>query len=82
MDNPTNTRCEATVKIIAFHVFIMISIFLIIAGITVNSLFPVLIDSRLDKEERDMKFKALDITLIIAIFLVLVGVFINSPAGP
>jgi type IV secretory pathway component VirB8 len=40
MDNHTNTRHEATMKIIAFHVFIMISIFLTIAGIAVNSLLP------------------------------------------
>jgi hypothetical protein len=44
--------------------------------------FPVLNDSRIVKEERDMKFRALDLVLIIAIFVVLVGVLINSPAGP
>ncbi len=46
MKNATNTRCEAAVKVGAFHVFIMISIFLIIAGIVGNLYFPGLNDSR------------------------------------
>jgi hypothetical protein len=40
MNNATNTRCEAAMKVRAFHVFIIISFFLITAGMVGNSLFP------------------------------------------
>jgi len=40
MNNATNTRCKEAVKVRAFYIFIMISIFLIIVGIAGNSLFP------------------------------------------